>query len=187
MPQPTFGSVQPGDIKYRDLNDDGVIDADDQEVIGNNQPRLQFAITLRLNYKKMDLYVLGLGQYGQERLRNSDYYWTFGEMKYSVEALNAYGPDNLDVNADMPRLSSVKNNNNYRTSTFWMYENNWFKTPTIQLSYNFADLGGIVQNLKVYVRGYDVINLNKNKAINDMRTGAAPQTWGGVVGLVSSF
>ncbi|WP_444822069.1 SusC/RagA family TonB-linked outer membrane protein [Thermophagus sp. OGC60D27] len=187
LPTPTFGNVQAGDIKYLDLNNDNVIDQDDQKPIGNNQARLQYSLNLHLEYKGFELYALGVGQTGGESLRNSSYYWAYGDMKYSVEALNAYGPDNLDVNAEMPRLSSNKSNNNYRNSTYWMYSNNWFTLPTVQLGYNVGAVNGLFKNINIYVRGYNLVTLGENVEMSDIVVGRAPKVKGGAAGVVATF
>lgn len=188
LAKPTFGTVQPGDIKYKDLNDDGSIDEEDQKLIGDNSARLQYSLNLRVEYKNFDLYVLGVGQTGQEKLRDGDYYWTYGEMKYAANALQAYGPDNKDVNASMPRLSSTKNNNNYRKSTFWMYTNNWFNLPTVQLSYHFnTKPTSALHGLSAYVRASDLLSIDSNKEYTELNVGSAPQTRSFAVGIIASF
>lgn len=188
LPTPTFGSVQAGDIKYKDLNGDNAIDEDDQTLIGNNSARLQYSLNLRLEYKNFDLFVLGVGQNGQEKLRNNSYYWTYGELKYGENALEAYGPDNKDINALMPRLSSTKNNNNYRNSTYWMYKNNWFTLPTMQLTYHFNTRPtSVLKNWSAYIRASDLISIDSNKKYNDLNIGSAPQTRSFAFGIVASF
>lgn len=188
LPTPTFGSVQAGDIKYKDLNGDTVIDEDDQTLIGNNSARFQYSLNLRLEYKNFDLYVLGVGQTGQERLRNNSYYWTYGEMKYGANALEAYGPDNKDVNALMPRLSSTKNNNNYRNSTYWKYKSSWFTLPTVQLTYHFKTKPtSALKGWSTYLRASDLVRIDSNKEYNELNVKAAPQTRSFAVGVVASF
>jgi hypothetical protein len=63
----TFGNVQPGDIKYKDLNNDNKIDELDQEVIGNSSPRFAYSLHLNLSYKNFELFAMGTGQRGSQR------------------------------------------------------------------------------------------------------------------------
>ncbi len=190
LPQPIFGSVQPGDIKYVDLNGDGVIDVDDQRIIGSNRPDMQYGVSLNLNYKNWQFFVLGVGQFGQDQFRNGSYFRFSGQDKYSVYALDAYGPNNPDVNASIPRLSSGNNSNNNRNSSFWLYENNFFNIPAIQLGYNFRtnETSGI-KDLKIYVRGIDIVSFNKNKEFTNLNfgVGSSPQTSGFALGLNTTF
>ncbi|WP_073247108.1 SusC/RagA family TonB-linked outer membrane protein [Flavobacterium flevense] len=190
MPAVSYGNVQPGDIKYVDINNDGVINDDDQSIIGNSRPDVQYSLDLNVSYKNFDFYVLGLGQSGQDKYRNNSYYWTYGELKYSETALQAYGPNNMDVNASMPRLSSVRNNNNYRNSTYWIYKNNFFTIPTMQLSYNIAGKEkGMFNSVKLFIKGNNLININKNKDIENLRfgIGSSPITKGMSIGVLTSF
>ncbi len=188
LPTPTFGAVQPGDIKYIDINGDGVIDVDDQSIIGSNRAYLQYNFDFKVSYKNFDFYMLGIGQKGQDLLRNNSYFWSFGNSKLSEAYLDAYSSSNPNVNASMPRLSATNNSNNYRNSTFWQYRNDYFIIPTMQLSYNIDTANSKVFNgLRVFVKGNNLINFNKNKNLSELRIGSAPITNGFSFGVVSSF
>lgn len=191
LPRPTFGAVQPGDIKYVDINGDGTITNDDQVEIGNNSPNHQYSFTLNLEFKNFEFFMLGIGQYGQERLRNGDYFWTSGNQKYAAHALDAYGPGNENVNATIPRLSFNNNGNNFRNSSYWIYKNNSFSIPAMQVSYNYVPkkLGSVVKAMKFFVRANDLIIINPNRELNELRfgVGSTPLTRGASFGLVTSF
>ena len=134
--------------------------------------------------------MLGLGQFGQDKYRNNAYFWTYCDLKYSETALDAYGPNNLNVNATMPRLSSTKNNNNYRNSSYWMYKNNYFMIPTMQLSYNLKGKEkGMFDAIKLFVKGNNLVVINKNKDIENLRFGVGntPFTKGMSIGVITSF
>lgn len=65
LPKPTFGAVQPGDIKYKNLNGDTVIDENDQTAIGDSYlPKLQYSFSLAASYKGFDLFALFQGAAG---------------------------------------------------------------------------------------------------------------------------
>lgn len=188
LPKVSFGSVQPGDIKYVDINKDGVIDVNDQKMIGNSRPSVQYSFDFNVSYKNFDFYVLGLGQEGQDRYRNSSYFWISGDAKYSEKVLDAYGPDNKNVNASMPRLSSTNNNNNYRNSSYWLYDSSYFTIPTMQISYNLIGKEkAFFNNIKFFVKGNNLIVINNDN--DDLRfgVGSSPITKGMSIGLISSF
>ncbi|MEX0988057.1 MAG: SusC/RagA family TonB-linked outer membrane protein [Bacteroidales bacterium] len=188
LPEPTFGGVQPGDIKYLDQNDDGLINQLDQRIVGN-QRRTQVSAHLDLRFRNIGFYILGVGRLGDDNFRNLDYFRIIGDVKYSEYALQAYGPDNKDVSAIHPRLTTRSGGNNDRNSSYWLFENNSLMLPTIQLTYHF-DGGSALSFLKdsqIYVRGSNLAVLNKNKAYTEVNPYSAPRTRSVVLGILTSF
>lgn len=196
LPAPTFGAVQPGDIKYLDQNGDGVIDQLDQRIIGHGR-RTQYSAYLDIRFKNIGLYLLGVGRLGDSNSRNESdgqdveegYFQVIGDVKYSEYALQAYGPDNMDLNALHPRLTTRSGGNNDRNSSYWLYENNSFMLPTIQLTYHFD--GGntmpFLQKSQIYVRGSNLAIMNKNKAYTEVNPYDSPRTRSVVIGILTSF
>ncbi len=182
----TFGPVQPGDIKYKDLNQDGIIDNNDQKIIGNYSSRFQYGINLNLKYKNWSLYFLGTGQTGQESYFNNDYYWVYGDKKYSTVVLGRWTPETA-ATATYPRLSSRSNANNFRNSTFWLYKNNWFTLHTAQLSYTLSEKKAMKtifkKGLQVYLRGSNLFTISKIRDKRELNIGSSPQTRLYAVGL----
>ncbi|NPA35837.1 MAG: SusC/RagA family TonB-linked outer membrane protein [Chlorobi bacterium] len=186
----TFGEVQPGDIKYKDLNNDGIIDNNDQKIIGNSNARLQYGINLNLKYKALGLFLLGTGQTGQESYFKSAYYWVYGNRKYSEEVLGRWTEETAST-ATYPRLSSKYNANNFRNSTFWLYENNWFTLHTAQLTYTFSDRlkpnSILKKGFQVYVRASNLFTISDIKEKRELNVGKAPQTRYYALGLKVTF
>ena len=189
MPTSSYGNVQPGDIKYVDQDGNGLIDSEDQKEIGNNTSRFQYSLYVKLQLKAFELYALGIGQTGNYNNRFNNYYRFYGDMKYPEFANQAYGPNNKDVNAEYPRLSSTKNNNNYRNSTYWLYENNWFKIPTLQIAYTIKsnNVNGVLKDAKVFVRAAELLTISKNKNLTQVNWNSAPQTRSFSIGFVTKF
>ena len=189
MPVSSYGNVQPGDIKYIDQDGNGIIDNEDLVEIGNNTSRFQYSLYLKLRIKAIEVFALGIGQTGNNNMRFNEYHRFYGELKYPEFALQAYGPSNKDVNAVYPRLSSTRNNHNYRNSSFWMYENNWFKIPTLQVAYNIKskNVTGVLKDAKVFVRAAELLTISKNKDITEVNFNSAPQTRSFSLGFVAKF
>lgn len=189
LPTPTFGTVYPGDIKYLDQNGDGIIDSNDQRIIGHGT-RTQYSLYTDIRFKQFGLYILGIGREGNSKYRNEDYYWIYGDLKFSEVAANgAYSANNKDINAAYPRLSISESKNNYRNSDFWIYKDNPFTIPTLQLTYHF-DGGNVVSFIKdsrIYLRASDVLVIDKNKEYNQLNLRKEPKTSSVVVGFVTSF
>ncbi|MCF8378475.1 MAG: carboxypeptidase-like regulatory domain-containing protein [Bacteroidales bacterium] len=176
-PAHTFGDVQPGDIKYLDLNDDNMIDEKDQKVIGNNGSRFQLGINLNLKYKNLEFFTQAICQSGGEELYNSEYYWIYGDRKYSELALNSWTQETAET-ADYPRLSTQNNSNNFRNSTFWLEDNDYFTLRAVQVSYNLpaAIMNGLpVSQLKFYLRAQNVFTLSPSKKQLELNEDSLPQ------------
>lgn len=188
LPVPSYGAVQAGDIKYLDQNDDGIIDQLDNRIVGHGL-RTQYSFYFDLKYKKVELYALFVGTAGDSNFRTGDYFRVGEDNKYSDQALLAYGPNNKDVNAIHPRLSTVNNSNNNRNSDYWLYKNDTFTIPTIQLTYNFdgGDNLGFLKDSRVYVRSTNVAVFGDNTKYTEINIGGSPRTSTMTVGLIASF
>ncbi len=188
LPLPTFGAVQAGDIKYLDQNGDNIIDQKDQRIIGHGL-RTQYSLYLDFKYKNLEFYILGIGQAGNDDYRTGSYYRVFGDVKYSEMVNDAYGPDNKNINAIHPRLSATSSSNNNRNSDYWLYKNNSFVVPTMQLTYNFSGKNKLsfLKESRVYVRANNALVLGKNKKYSELNAGSAPRTRNFTIGLVTSF
>jgi TonB-linked SusC/RagA family outer membrane protein len=188
-PTQTFGEVKPGDIKYKDQNKDGVIDANDEVMIGNWLPDFTYSAHFNLKYKSLNLFVLGVGQNGGNGMYDSDYFWVDGNDKYSVEVLNRWTPETAQT-ATYPRLTSKNSSNNYRNSTFWMYKNDYFSISQIQLTYEMpfhviTNLG--LKGLNVYLRGSNLLMLAKDAEKRQLVIGGEPNYRNYAAGLKILF
>ena len=167
-PRQTFSNVVPGDIKYVDINGDGVIDDNDQTRIGYSSvcPEIFYTFNVGAEYKGIGLvaHFQGVGNYSYN-LSTQGYYW--GLINNSSLAQDVYdnrwSQENNRADALYPRLSSANNANNYRTSTFWQRDRSYLKLRNIELSYSFPKTllakTKFIKNAKVYVRGIDLFNI----------------------------
>ncbi|GAA5220233.1 SusC/RagA family TonB-linked outer membrane protein [Membranihabitans marinus] len=184
-PVQTFGKVQPGDIRYEDLNNDGQITDADRKIIGNSRARLQLGLHFHLKYKSLELFALGTGQYGQDRSFTNSYYWVYGDRKYSDEVLGRWTPETA-ASATYPRLTSQTSANNYRNSTFWTYKNDWFSLNTLQLSYTLKDFISL-ETCQVYLRGSNIATISELKEKTQLNIGSRPQMRSYTAGLNINF
>jgi len=189
LPKPSYGFVRPGDIKYKDVNGDNVINSDDETVLGLKGNNQQISFDIDLNYNNWSLFVLSIGSWGGNDFKTSNYYWFRGnQAKYSEVALKAYDPENPDPNAEYPRLSLSNGENNYRKSTFWMYDRSNFSLSAVQLGYEF-DLSptAALKSLKLYARGSNLLSVGKNIDIMQLNWNSAPQSRVFALGLIANF
>ena len=188
-PKQQFGEVKPGDIKYVDQNGDGIIDANDQIQIGHGLPPLVYSVNFSVTYKSLTLFVQGTGTKGGDAIKSGDYYWVDGDNKYSEVVFDRWTEATKNT-ATYPRLSSQQNNNNYRSSDFWMYKTDQFIVSHVQLTYNISRkiLGNsFVKGLGIYVDGSDLLTISKNKDILDLNVGTSPQMRYYSAGVKASF
>ncbi len=173
---------------YLDQNGDGFIDQKDQRIVGHGV-RTQVSAHLNLRYRKVGLYVLGIGRLGGSDYRSGSYFRVFGDVKYSEYALQAYGSENNDVNAIHPRLTTNSGGHNDRNSSYWVYQNNSFTLPAIQLTYYFQGQNNFsfLNQSRAYVRAANLVVLGKNKEFSEINPIGAPNIRSFVLGFITSF
>lgn len=173
-----FSEVRPGDIKYVDQNGDKIIDSRDEVMIGRFVAPLTYGLNINVGYKNFNLFVLGTGNSGGDALKNNNYFWVSGDLKYSEVVLNRW-TEATKATATFPRLSAQQSNNNFRTSDFWLYKTNRFNLSKVQLTYNIPDdvIRGrsFVKGLLIFVAGSNLHTFSQNRAILDLSIGSTPQ------------
>lgn len=182
FPTPMIGgTIQPGDLRYEDVNNDGKINTKDQVCLGKwgtfGSP-LTLGVNLTLKYKDFTLFVLGNGQFGAQGMMNNSYYYVSGDNKYSVNARGRWTPETAST-ATHPRLTSQSSNNNSAASTFWLYSTDRFNLRKVQLTYDFPKEmfeGKVVKALSVYLNGNDLLTISKHRKMMETSVGYAPQT-----------
>jgi TonB-linked SusC/RagA family outer membrane protein len=168
-PRQIFGPVQPGDIKYRDRNNDGVVNNYDVGPIGNGSiPTKEFGLQLGFNIKGFDIQAMFQGQLDRN-INLANYGNLFfplrSSQKISTFVQRPWQPDRT-IFADYPRLSTLENANNYRTSSFWLRNGDFIKLRSLEIGYNFNTRFSKAKNSaesRVFVRGMNVFTLDKFK------------------------
>lgn len=159
--QSAFGVMQPGDIKYKDMNGDGKIDELDRAYLGKpSVPEKILGFSFGLGYKGFDLGVLLQGAFGGNVWITGPAIWPFsgdGGILADIKG-NYWTPDNL--NAKYPRISYANNANNYQTSSFWLLNTNYLRLKNVEIGYTLpqslvkrAKLG----NVRAFVNGINLV------------------------------
>ncbi|MCP9767257.1 SusC/RagA family TonB-linked outer membrane protein [Lacihabitans sp. LS3-19] len=146
---PTQIGAGPGRIKYVDVNNDGVINSNDQTWIGTTLPAAEYGLRVDMTYKKFDLTVFGSGVAGR---KGFDVYTVFNNLMRGREnvgpgVFNAWTTQNTDTT--VPALTLKDNNNEGRTSDYFIVNTSYFKLRNTQLGYNITPKS-IFTNLRVY-------------------------------------
>ncbi|RDV15643.1 TonB-dependent receptor [Pontibacter diazotrophicus] len=129
-------ATSPGDIRFRDLDGDGRITGDDQQIIGSAQPRYTGGLTNNLSYAGFDLsfffqFTQGNQIYNNTRAFSEGMNGVFGQ---TAGVLNRWTPENTDT--DVPRAVYGDPNNNRRTSDRWLEDGSYIRLKNIVLGYN---------------------------------------------------
>lgn len=162
----TFGPYQDGDIAYKDLNNDGVIDARDVTMLGNSFPRTTFGIDINLQYKGWGLIAYGYAETGISKWTNNSYYWNYGENKYSILALDRYNSISNPM-GNYPRLTTISENN-FQNSSFWLINTDFFRLKNIELSYTFTNrsVSAVAKQIKIFARGANLFVISTVKDLD---------------------
>ena len=162
-PKQNFSTVYPGDIKYKDINGDNVIDANDVTKIGYSgyAPEIFYNLHAGLEFKGFGFNLLfqGAGRYSANLSAKGMYWPLLNTTNLSQQYYDGrWTSSNTD--AEYPRLSTTSNANNYQTSTFWQRDRSFLKLRNVEVFYNLPkalmDQTGFIKTAKVYLRGVDL-------------------------------
>lgn len=158
--------VKPGDIKYKDLNNDHVIDAMDQTYENGlypNDPQLVYGFGINVEYKGIfaAVFFQGAAKTSVNLASNLDYFIPFQNGRdmssARLEALNHWSAnDPYNQNVLYPRLHSFKYANNNQASTWWYRDASFLRLKNVEVGYQFDRklLQHIkMQNLRLYIQG----------------------------------
>lgn len=175
------GKLRAGDLKYTDINNDGLIDDNDIVYLGRGGwygAPFAMGVNITAKYKGFTLFLHGTGGFGGHAIKNGSYYWVAGDTKYSAEVRGRW-TEATAATATYPRLTTGNGSNNFTTSDFWMYSTNRFDLAKVQLTYDFPKSiihGPIAKGLSIYVSGSDLLTISKNRKIMETNIGSAPQS-----------
>jgi len=168
VPQLFDAVLLEGDLKYKDMNEDGVVDDLDQSVIGNSSPRLYYGVNISLKYKNFDLFILGAGRAFYDIALTNPYFWN-GWNATNGDNNNYSNFTRDNIGGAYPRLTYDKVNNNFILSEFWLTKGDYFKIQNVELAYTIpADklqfMGG--RAVRIYVRGANLMTISKIKDVD---------------------
>ena len=198
--------TSPGDIKFKDLDGNGVINEDDRTVIGNFLPDFSYGVNFSGSYRNLDFSMQIQGVYGND-IYSGTKVLTQGMMRLfnsDVAVLDAWTPTNTDT--DIPRAVNADPNNNARTSDRFIEDGSYMRIKNLTIGYNFSDnvLSGIsgnsIKGLKLYVTaqnlltltdyyGYDpeIAHRGDNNMLNGADFGQYPQPRTFLFGVKATF
>jgi TonB-linked SusC/RagA family outer membrane protein len=168
----TQPNAQPGDIRFVDVDGNGVINADDRTKIGDPFADFTLGWNLNLNVYNFDLSVFTYGSFGNDVYRayerNLNYTNKFARV---LDRWTGEGTSNTE-----PRYAFVDGNNNTRASDRYVEDGSFIKIKNVQLGYNFdLNESSAFDSVRLYLQGKNLLTITDY-------TGYDPEMSGGVLG-----
>ncbi len=173
--------IVPGDLKYKDLNGDGIIDEFDQKIIGGDKPTSFFGLNLGFEYKGFEVSALIQGAYNREiyipdagHEFSTGFARIFGDYSQAYEhILNRWTPETAET-ALFPRLSAGVNQYNNRpngmNNSFWLRSGNYVRLKNLNIAYTLPEfisrnyLGGA--KVKIFVGGDNLLTMSASSLVD---------------------
>ena len=178
-PRQDFGTVQPGDIKYKDVNGDGVVNDGDKVAIGaTTRPNMIYGLGISASWKGLDVNVHFQGAGKTSFFIDGPTVYAFssgewGNILADVAGSNRWIEHEIsgtmateNPNASYPRLSYGGNNNNYRQSTYWLRNGSYLRLKTLELGYSIPKpLVNKIRfnNIRLFLRGSNLLTFSSFK------------------------
>ena len=169
-------STAPGDIKFKDLNGDGIINNDDRTNIGNSNPTFTYGVTNTFSYKGFDLSVFIQGSAGNKVLNFTRWYTEGGTSNgnYSRKVIDRWtGPGTSN---SQPRMILNDPNGNNRVSDRFVEDASYMRIKNIRLSYTIPAKwvsGATLKRVQLYASAQNLLTVTNY-------TGMDPEVGGGV-------
>lgn len=158
-------TILPGDIKYKDVNGDGVITDDDKVPLGYREtPGLQYGLGLSANWKnwginmlfqgtgKCDFFVGGSGPHAFHDGKRGNILQVMVDGNRWIPKEISGTEATEDPNADWPRLTYTNNNNNNCKSTYWLKERKYLRLRNLEITYDLPQMWTrkfLVSNMRI--------------------------------------
>lgn len=162
-PEDQISTPRPGDFRWVDVNNDGVINASDRTVIGNYLPDYTYGMTNNFSYANFNLSVLIQGVQGSEVLNLTRRHMGNGEANYNSYAAwtERWRSPEQPGNGEIPRANRQTGNSNNRPSSYQVEDASYFRLRNVTLSYDFpvAQLGKTFSSLRIYASGTNLLTI----------------------------
>lgn len=172
-PKQDYGEVRVGDIRYRDINSDGIINKNDITSIGRSRiPEIVYGFGASLQYRNFDFSFLFQGVGNVTMLLSGYAIHPFSANQHASSGFYRYvydhcwRLDNPDPNAEFPRNDIQSNTNNSQASTFWQRDASYLRLKNATIGYTFprSFLHKIhIENFRIYLSGVNLLTFSKFK------------------------
>lgn len=160
---PDQAEKEVGKWRWKDINEDGVINADDMTFMGSPHPKFQSAFNVDLAYKNFDLNMFFFWNYGNQIYNNVKWFTDFNSYQGNRSEkmlIDSWSPGYRD--ASLPRLDINDNYSNSRPHNYFVEPGSYFRAKTMQLGYTLPDkmLSNYgISNLRVYLQAQNLFTI----------------------------
>ena len=181
-PKQLLSNVKPGDFKYKDQNGDNVINELDNVPIGynTNYPEIYYSFNLGFNYKGFGMDALFQGTANQSVYLNTpSVFWPLsGNKTISAFSDNHWTPTTSN-SATLPRLTTLNNDNNFRSNSTWIENGSYLKLRNLEVYYELPKKcidRYKFSKVRFFVRGMDLFSIDKVKVMDPEEIGTGYPT-----------
>jgi TonB-linked SusC/RagA family outer membrane protein len=151
--------AEPGDVKFRDVNGDGVIDDNDRTFQGVTLPKYTYGLTFNANYKNFDGTIFFQGSGGNKIINNTKRLLMLGDYTNSTtEMLNYWSPDNTDT--DIPRPVIGDPNENARFSDRFVEDGSYLRLQVLEIGYTIP-ITKYIESVRISLSGQNLLTFTK--------------------------
>ncbi|MGQ2983819.1 SusC/RagA family TonB-linked outer membrane protein [Flavobacterium sp.] len=172
--------AQPGDMKFRDTNGDGQINADDRKFIGNPIPKVTYGINFNASYRNFDISFLFQGVNDVDRYNDLKKILDFDSRPFNstTAVLNSWTGEG--TSNSMPRLTRNPNGSE-RVSSRFVEDASYLRLKNIEIGYTFNNSLPGINSLRIYASGQNLLTFTKYDGLDPESTslidmGTYPQT-----------
>ncbi len=164
-----FDGAAVGDVIYKDINGDGLINDNDRTDLGSGLPKYQYGFNFNAAFRNFDfaLFASGMGKYLINSRLYRDLMHSGGDANYHQDMLSRYTSSNTET--DIPRLNWEDPNRNWESSNRkgWLQDGTYLRINTLSLGYNFPKtMIPYVAKARLYVTGQNLYTFQKYKSYN---------------------
>jgi len=161
-------SVKPGDIKFEDLNNDGIINSEDRTFTGDAIPDLTYGFSFSANYKGFDFSMLFQGVEGVDKYNDARKIIDFDSrpFNYTTSVLGAW--DGEGTSNSIPRVT-FQDNGSSKESSLYVEDASYFRLKNVELGYTINGIKGL-QDMRIYISGQNLFTATNYSGLDPEST-----------------
>jgi len=185
-------AVKPGFIRFKDLNDDGIINDNDRTWLGNSIPKLSYGLALTLGYKGFDLSALFQGVGGVYRYNDAKQITDYDSRPFNhiTAILNSWHGEGT---SNTIPIATFEDNGSSKKSSIFVEDASYFRFKNLEIGYTFPNLSKAgIKSLRLYVSSQNIFTVTNYTGLDPESTdlldrGTYPQSQAFLLGINANF